>query len=658
MSGQPTMTDDEVLAQAFKEAGVDLNSIQKEEQVAQQKETSKKVVSQIQDVLNGTNESPAQGTVEKLGKGAVIGLQDLVRYTYNGFVDLSDAAENFAASKGYGTGDLINESSKMVDPYKDKKLDTTTEVARKVTQYAAPLLGGAVTGSVKGAMAAEAIYSFFAIDPDDKRLSDALKGTAVEEVPILADIIQGLQTKPDDTELNSRLKNLGEGLGIGGALTGMVWGASKVYSGLRTAKNSKILEKAVQEKSAPAPLLDEAAVAASDTKISAAAVKETPKPAVTPEQAAADDLPLFEKEWSDLSWDKPGVEVKAAADGAEETIKVNLSDDNLVDFFSSIAKNTDDVTKLRGPISDAETFAAVQRIKNDPEVIKKIASWTPDQGALTDKELIVGKYISSKAEESVKESSKLLDVDKSPTVQLKVARDFENFIRIRQIEKGISSEGGRVLRANQALGILTGRGDKEALKMLGTQGRAKMYDDLIKKYGGTEGIKNTSDRIKLMEEVSRVSKIPDTNFTTKMNEVVELTQFDNFQDAVTKVSLSSMLSDPATWARATVGNALNSAKSLVDNYISVGMGAARDMWQGTKTGMSLAEANARARAQFSGIVEGFIPAAKSFASMKSPLYGTAKFELSPTMLEVPDIDEAGVKQAWEWVNDTGVAVNV
>lgn len=637
------MTEEQAAIEALKEAGVDYDALLQESQGVKQEEKTKTVVTQMKDVLQGTNEAPAQGITEKLGKGAAIGLMDVVRNVYNGGVSLANYAEDFAASKGLGSGDLITEATKWENPYKDQKLDTETEVARRVVQYATPVLGGLATSGIKAGLALEAAYSFFAIDPDEQRVSDLLKDTRMAEVPIASEIIDSLSTKPDDTEIESRLKNLAEGMGLAVPLTGMVWGAGKVYAGLRKAKTEKLLDAAVAEKQAAK--MTPAEVDASDLAIS------KPQEVSAVVKVEENDLPLFEKEWKTLEWDQPAVKVEADA------IKLNLSDDNIVDFFNNIARSTDDIKKYRGPISDVETKQAVDLMRKNPAVVEKVARWTPDQGALTSEELLVSKYILAKSDEALTESILKAEIDSSPEMQVKVQRDFDNYLRIKQIEQGVGSEGGRVLRANQILGSVSGLGDKEAMKQLGAQGRKKMYDRIIEKYGGVEGVKKNLEKVKLIQELAKVAKTPDEAFTVKMDEVAVLSTMDKVEDAVTKVALNGMLSSPVTWARAFGGNLLMTSKNLVDNYLSVGIGKTRELFGGVQSAMSLAEANARFKAGMYGIVDGFIPAAKSFANKKSPLYGTAKFEIASDVQKIPDLDDVGVKQGWEWVNDNGVVVN-
>ncbi len=631
MNRQVASQDDDLeMRELFKDSGVDLDQVEQTVRDEQKADSTKKVVTQISDVLSGTNDLPATGTAEKFGKGAIVGLQDVVRNVYNGVVDLSNYAEDFAASKGYGKGDLITEASKMKDPYEGKVLDTETEIARRTIQYATPLLGGVVTSGVKAGLVLEAAYSFFAIDPDEARVADALRGTGVEEIPILDDVVDFLQTKPDDTQIESRLKNLAEGMGFAGAVVGMVKGASKVYSSITKAKSAKMIEKAVNEK---AGVVNDVTPAAKGAE-------------VIPEE----NLDLFEKEWNTLAWDQPPVAIKV-----DESPKVNMSNDSIVDAFSNMAKTTDNIDKIRGPISDAETFAAVEELKSNPDVLEKLAKWTPDQGALTDQELLTVKYVLNKADDEVKVSATIAADSPSPDNQVKFARDFENLIRIKQIEQGISSEGGRVLRANQILGTVTELGDKEAMKQLGSQGRKKMYDSIIKKYGGPEAVAKNITNVKLIDDVARVANIPDESFTTKMDEVALLSTMDKIDDAVTKVALNGMLSNPKTWSRAFVGNLLMTSKNLVDNYVSVGIGFGREMFGG-QGAMSFAEANARFKAALVGTVKGIEPAAKSFGSMKSPLYGTAKFDTT-AIRSLPSVEESGIKEGFRWVNDSGIVVN-
>lgn len=652
---EPAVSDDDALVELFKDSGVDYDAIEQEVQNEEMAGATTKVVNQVKDIVEGTDKAPPQGLAERLGKGAAIGMQDLVRNIWNGLVTLGNHLEDWAASKGVGKGDIITEANKIEDPYKGKDLGTAEEVGRRTAQFLAPLAGGWLAAGPRAALTAEAVYSFFAMDPESQRFSDLLKGTFVEEIPLVADVVDHLQTKPDDTEIEARLKNLAEGVGFSGAIMGSLWSGSKVYSKLKTAKTNRVLETAVERKEeakigavvartddAPAPKpMDEGTPAIADD-------------AVTTTKAPADDLPLFEKEWATLSWDKPGVNVVKDAATKASRIEVNLTDDNLVEAFNAVARDTDNIPKLRGPITDEEAMAAAEHLRKNPDFLERMASWTPDQGAVAVEDMLALNYIAHLAEDSLSKSLSLaMNAAPDSPELIKFMRDFDNFTRILGIQNGNLSEAGRTLRISQVLANLADTDQKKAVELLGNMGRRKMYNELIKKYGGPENIKKNATNLAFMKEWNRISKIPDTDFMLKMDEVVELTKFDKLEDAITRVALNSMLSRPTTWFRAALGNFFMTSKQAVDNYISVGIGNAREVLGGQKNAMALAEANAHLKAHLWAYIEGLAPAVEAFRRKRGGI--PTKMELSGPR-NVPHLDDVGVRSTYDWVLDKGVQV--
>lgn len=89
------------------------------------------------------------------------------------------------------------------------------QVPAKLVEYAAPTVGliGKGASLAKSAVMGAAISSVVT-DPDDKRLSDMVKGTWVEKIPLVAEAIDYLAYDPTDSNLTKRWKNGLESLGV------------------------------------------------------------------------------------------------------------------------------------------------------------------------------------------------------------------------------------------------------------------------------------------------------------------------------------------------------------------------------------------------------------------------------------------------------------
>lgn len=265
--------------------GVDLEQTQKE--IKQDKLKADEAM--VRRVEQAEAQFATSQTGFNLLTGVSTGFRDIGRNIYNAAVDVLDSADDYAATKGIGRGEMFNQSQKWSDPEgaaAKAEMGTSGRVANAVTQFAAPLAVGMASGGVAAGLATDAVYSFLAIDPSEDRLSDHLKGTAVEDVPILADVVGYLQTKPEDSDLDSRVKNTLEGLGIGAPIAGMLWGASKAYTWIKNWRNPKVIEgveRAARTAERAANMPPPAAPAAVTT-----AAEQATAPVTAAEQAALD----------------------------------------------------------------------------------------------------------------------------------------------------------------------------------------------------------------------------------------------------------------------------------------------------------------------------------------------------------------------------------
>ena len=592
----PAMSPEDALLKEMEAAGVDVGGASEElskEESDALKQQHLNLDAKMKELESKRQVQAGVATAADVAVGIGTGIRSIVQNVYNGAVDLADKVENYAASKGLGTGELISQSSKinLVDGL-DKDLDTAGKVANGVTQFVAPLVTTmGVGGSFAAGMGVNAAYNFLAIDPKSQRLSDHLKGTGFSEIPVASSVLDYLQTKPDDTELDARFKNMLEGATLDVALGGLVWGASRVYNGVSKMRNPKALREA------------EKAVA--NAEVPNAVVKQAEPPKLpTPEEVDA-QLNLFEKEWAKMEYEAP--RVSTTPEGA---VRVKLSDDKIVDRFVDVAQgNTGQI--LRTPMTDAETKAAAEVLRKDPAVVDRLASWKQGDPVITDEETLVMKYIMQQADSSFMDSVTKIAANVDDDVSLiRFSRELENYTRVLQAKTGMASAKGATLRAEQIIGNLAATGDKEALKQLGAQGRSNLVKELLDSYGGKEAIKQNVKDLELIKDLAKIAEKPDSDFGMRMGQVIELSTWNKVNRAITKVALNGMLSSPMTVMKAAVTNTATTMKTAIDNYVAAGIGATRGAITGSQFRMSIAEANANMLGMMEGLVDNIRPALK------------------------------------------------
>lgn len=596
----PAMSAEDALLKEMEMSGVDIQGASaelKQEEDNALKQRHQDLAAKTAELEKQRMVQGALSTTADVAVGIGTGVRSIVQNVYNGAVDLADMVENYAASKGLGTGDIINPSAKVdLNQGLDKDLDTAGKVANGVTQFVAPLVATmGAGGSFSVGMGVNAAYNFLAIDPKSQRLSDHLKDTPFAELPVAASLISALKTKPDDTELDARFKNMLEGASLDLMLGGMVWGASKVYNGISQLRNPKVLreaEKAITNAEVPGTAI-------------APKVDATPQVPQANANVVDDQLSLFEKEWAKMEYEAPTISMTP-----EGAVRVKLSDDKIVDRFVQIA-DTNQGEILRTPISDSETKAAAEILRKDPAVIDRLATWKQGDPVITDQETLVMKYIMQQADNSFMDSITKIAANVDDDVSLiRFSREFQNYTKILQAKTGMASSKGATLRAEQIIGNLAAAGDKEALKQVGAQGRSQLVKDLLDTYGGKEAIKQNVKDLELIKDLTKIAEKPDTDFAMRMGQVMELSTWNKMNRAVTKVALNGMLSSPMTAIKAAVTNTATTMKTAIDNYVAVGIGNVRGVMTGSQYRGTLAEANASMLGMMEGLVDNIKPALK------------------------------------------------
>lgn len=686
----------------FKDAGVSLAPTAEETAKADQQrvdmvkgvvEREAQVRQKALDDMKMNAMENAQAAVQTVA-GIGVGIGDILTNVYNGIVGLADGAENYAASKGYGAGDILSEQSKIKNPLaiddEGRSVDFGKggDITRAVTNFAGPMLATMASGGgfLAGA-GVNAAYNYLAIDPESQRLSDHLKGTFVEDVPIAASLVDYLQTKPGDSEMTGRWKNFLEGTTIDVGIGGMLWGASRAYSGVRKLRNSSVIDEATSKLNAV-----EANAATPKENLPTQTARGTEPPPKVEAEASARQAEEAAQAANEESFTKFKQENPAVVTGISENGSGanGIDSEAFIEWAANRVRSNDEAFK-RGPVSDAAVAEGASKLTK--EQLTEVLTWRPGVGRSVPgpEQLMALKVVQREAATNVVNNLRGLNIENLTDDQLLAfTRDMDNLLQLDQQVASIASEQGRAFRINQVLpgntlgeaieeglpatardvtptakaaptkddlrpskvlSTITGLSEEESLKAIGELGRADMLKQIYKKHGGREGMKDTVTKMKILQQQATALQYPDEAFVKMIGQIERISPVYGKTDAATKTVLNWWLSSPITWGKAFLSNAMVSAKNVTDNYIALGITKASGGLVNVSS-QTLEEVNAQAIGALSSLYEAFGPAWKAFKSKGDGV--ASKFDLqgAPRSTNVEDISE---KAGLAWAESKGLA---
>lgn len=561
-----------------RKSGVDVDSIKAD---IQKEDLTAKIVPALPS-LQKTQGAPVETTIGNPGKGAAFGIADTVQGAINGAIDLADWFENTAAKFGMGSGDLITDASKV--NWSEKLVvpeeEIGTRAMRSITRYAAPVVATMGAGAgIKAGLSAGALADFFLIDPKGDRLSDMLVNDVPEfkNFPVAYDVAKALSTKPDDTELESRFKNMVEGLAIGAPIAAGMLGITKF------ASNSKKGIKAAKDFS-KVSIADEAAVAASEAKMGENLTQVNTAEATT---QVVDDAQY------DL-FDYAATRVRE--DGS---VRPNLNNDNVLEYMAAYAKANKDGDFLRGPKDFNELEQEAKDILTNSDKLDKLLAWRLGDRPLTDAEVKVSQYIMGHAATSVtdaaaKYSKTGAKEDLVHFVNMMTANNY-----ITKIEQGAGSEAGRALNAHKLSAHLADIPLSEFNRRVTADQKKQLLDAVLKNSGGEAEIDKVAKSIAAIGEMSPEEA---ANAVAKANRAAK-GNFKKMSEIVHFTAINGMMSSPKT----AIANHLNNAQTafkqtFLDNYLSAIPGTMR----GGESARSWKQANDYLFGQMSALGEAMV----------------------------------------------------
>lgn len=505
------------------------------------------------DVPRGTGEAPeSEESVFKRRKNnslvqAVGGLAEAAQNTLNFGVEVADIITN-----KIGAEKLIDESSKFT--FADENFPRSEQFGANAVRSTAQFLtlfipGGQAAGVARMAGAARvtaAAATGFAADAlafkgNEGRLSDMLKDTPFGDLAL-----PYLVTNKNDSELEGRLKNAIEGLGLG------VLGDA-AFAGLKHIKAMRSTRKALEgvksvEASVPGSVLPgEKAASHTELRGEIPAQEAAPTQKLSePETPEVNPLAKNNPEFFEKTEVTPE-EVLAGKVSAEDMqrsggYKLNLnkidSDEQVLNAIKNVAeKDKDAITaRTRGTVPNVELDALAKETGVSAESLmnKKVGE------AFSAEELHVARQFHAAAADDLLKKAKIASASGDDSSLVEFYEAFSAFRNMNYVVTGAKAEAGRAL---QSLSMkISGSADPQILK------------DFL-------NLANVKDVKQMAFAISEMK--PD-----QLGKVAQKTLHKRVVEATLEVYRNNLLSGPKTHIVNFVSNASTYAQSVMERGLA------------------------------------------------------------------------------------------
>lgn len=492
-----------------------------------------------------------------------------------------------------------------IDGFIDKNYPATTKVVADLTQAITPGVASAfVPGGPVAKTVGAAVSTYMLMDPKQKGWAELFKDTVGEKVFLLDEAFKYSEKKPNDTEMQGRLKNVldytfGEAL-IGAAVKGIY----AMYNGAKQVKNVYYAKGSIEDAERVAANLD--------------------KPPATPPSPGVEPRPVVEQ--------VPTKEAQAAAKVRQEAEQLDfeswvkalnpkeeISQEPIT--IDNIIKNNPEAFSKRGSQTTPEMLASAQERRKDPMYISNLIKQRaadPTSVFSAEDYLAIELEASDAAIRANTASQKALATG-SELDLLAANEALEHTLKLESMAVADSSEAGRRLGITDALVQAIDKGPKEsveqAMTILGAKGRTRLLRDYIESYGGQRPLE---ERLRIMD---MINKMDDAQFVAKARKSVRAYQRIATQtstgrkvvDAMYHVYTSSLMS---VFKTPVVVGAINTSVGAVETmnkYLATSIGKVL----GTE-GASIGAANAYTYGWLSSHWGALKAGWQSFKAGKSP----------------------------------------
>lgn len=557
---------------------------------------------------------------------AVKGVGKSVEDLANGVYALSNFAEDFFAERGLGDGKWLQDGQRfnLIDAPKNPADNLVFMASRYLLPFAAvsrlistgaKALGWGAKAAMTADVVGTAAYTGLTADPEEKRLADL-----AESSPVWGALFpDALSSKEGDTNLDSRLKNFGEALLIGGygaGITKLVTGISKTVKSNRAVnKANQVLDASLSETEVMSKKLDELSVETGLNKSDDAATKmlgelsdaptgtstgavagtadtaATKIQELTPDQATAvaQAEEIFKNsEPKNINYDKV-----AATESPHEMIEaLGLMDDPVFQKLHGDFKG--------GVISIDDAMITARKMLKDPKEVKRVLNRDPRAPIVGEEFLMLHLMAVEKGNTLTKLAETMTD---AATLAEKNAFDFalSDFRQLVANMKGGSSEAMRVGRYSQE--VLKFSGDAlEKVKYL--QESAKLGD------------KNRGDIARYLAAGKKVGvNIPE------LISVVSKGERNRLADVLYSSFINGALYNVSSFLYNTAGHVGTAGFHLGETTLGAVIPG---------SGISFREIPAIPQAWAASLVDSITAAGKVFVTGKVPAGFSSKFDLRPS----------------------------
>lgn len=521
---------------------------------------------------------PDAGFWTEAGRAVVGGVRDAVQEAAN---TLDDLGRWYVDNAPY-LPQFVKDKAKAVPaapqlPEVSANESTAGQIGRSVTQFAVGFIGATkflrvagfgpaattagkvVEGAAKGAATDIAVF-----DPHQKRVSNMVLDLMGEDPFVGRAVFEFLRADPNDSNMEGRLKNAVEGLGMGLLADGLVYGVKALRANLRASGHADPAEavlKAAAEDSDKAarntPALfrpktvDQAA--AEFEKRAAKAVADSPilnagaAPAKRVPQISAANIAKLTEAAKNGDFASLG---KAVADDPDFNFAHIESREQIEDFINAtsavFAKQTDQAT--HGTQSFAQIEALAERIGTSPASLNELYRGTDN---LASRVLAARTMLDAVAEKSVQIAKRIAEGDVSDVAALEFSRMAKLHAAIQLQVKGVQTEIARGLAQYN-------------IKASGANLVLNQTDDLLSQLGGKAAI------LKFATNVAHMADNPEA-----FARVVRRSPWARTQSAMFEVFYNGILSGPKTHMVNMASNTAVVVTNVVEKVMQAAIGAVR-----------------------------------------------------------------------------------
>jgi hypothetical protein len=443
--------------------------------------------------------------------------------------------------------------------------------------------GAGNIGEVLRIEAASAGSDFISFEGMEERL-----GNLFEQVPWLKDSFLTLTaTKPGDTEMQGRFKNMLEGMGLGMLLNGLVWMA-RVYQARRARQRTgnelinelihrpdeewdelakiPLEEEQVENAAKQAPPADASATPA--TQPGAATVPPADASATPAAQPGATAVPPEAPKLPSLSFDAAMDFVKTALGDPDKVPNEVLFSHN---FLRDVYKNPDDARtlyrmseklgdhtkKAAGPQNQEREFKnAVQDLKDTglkfDELLEQIP---PGQNALEtlgQHSIIVRNALHFTSIHARLYANKILGGNATPIDREVFTNILDMMMHLKMKHANFRTEAGRLLSL-QKLKVT----DATSNRMFKDHPITKWLKPKTEEEQALLALKEKGVTSDMIEEQARLVLSAEGNWKRTVNTVTTVSKWKYAGDVASEVFVANILSGPATHAINIGGNLIN-----------------------------------------------------------------------------------------------------